>query len=82
MGAIPEVPATVRTRDQLASWIDRTVDDALATNLPARLRFLVAVMDRAAEIRAASKSGGGARGPPRRPPPPPPWPPATHPQRE
>ncbi|APR53335.1 hypothetical protein CA223_05315 [Sphingomonas koreensis] len=63
MGAIPEVPATVRTRDQLASWIDRTVDDALATNLPARLRFLVAVMDRAAEIRAASKSGAPATSP-------------------
>ena len=48
MSAIPQIPAGVRTIEQLDRWID--AEAPRADTLAKRLRFTVAVMDRAAEI--------------------------------
>lgn len=48
MGAIPVIPAEIVTLPQLDSWID--AEAPKMPNFAARLRMVVAVMDRAAEI--------------------------------
>lgn len=50
MSAIPQIPASVQTVPQLDDWIDANASDNLG--LAARLRMMVAVMDRASEIGA------------------------------
>lgn len=48
MSAVPVIPVDVRTLEQLDAWIDRSAHEA--DSFAARLRFAVAVMDRAVEI--------------------------------
>lgn len=48
MSAIPAIPPAVRSIDQLDAWIDANAPTA--TTLAQRLRFTVAVMDRATDI--------------------------------
>lgn len=48
MNAIPEIPASVASLDQLDRWIEANAPTP--QTLADRLRFAVAVMDRAVEI--------------------------------
>lgn len=48
MNAIPEIPASVASLEQLDRWIEANA--AQPQTLAERLRFAVAVMDRAVEI--------------------------------
>ena len=48
MSAIPDIPAAVRSIDQLDAWIDANAP--AAATMAQRLRLHVAVMDRAAAI--------------------------------
>jgi hypothetical protein len=51
VSAIPQIPAAVRTVEQLDAWIVQNAARHSGT-MADRLRLLVAVLDRIAEIRA------------------------------
>ena len=53
MSAIPQIPAAVVTLPQLDAWIDTNAPKA--AGFAARLRMMVAVMDRAGEIGARQR---------------------------
>ncbi|AJP72954.1 hypothetical protein [Sphingomonas hengshuiensis] len=50
MSALPEIPDSVTTLDELGRWIDSACAGGLAESLADRMRLTVAVMDRAVLI--------------------------------